>query len=138
LTIGAGIQADDELLERKDNGDTHYTNPFGKINPLKQFAQGRSSQDVLVREGLEIGLLDILYWQRGEVRGGTEWISYQTSGFGISLNGLFRLFDDSTLNHIDIQYHESVIRYEEDVVYSWGHDSYPDRNYQQVTLSWKY
>ncbi|MBI5058624.1 hypothetical protein HZB60_02445 [candidate division KSB1 bacterium] len=138
ISLSAGIQAEDELIEGYDGRGYRYTNPLGRIQPVKQFVQGRSSEDVLVREGWEIGLLDIFYWRRGEVRGGIQWISYKTNGFGVSLNGLFRLFDESALSRVDVQYHESVIDYDGLPVYPWYDDRYPDQQFRQVTLSWKY
>jgi hypothetical protein len=119
ICLSAGMDANDDLIRRDDEGHSHYrAEPFGDINLLTDFIASQNDDDFIKSYGVEIGLLETLCLRTGYYSDHEERVFYHTYGSGLHLSGLLkglRLLGSpsfaslaASLKGVDVSYDVSV------------------------------
>ena len=111
-------QAEDLLVIRHDDGTFEYKGGLGDLKIGENVIIGRTTENVLVRTGWQIGAAEFLYIRGGSVIG--NFYDYSTSGYSVCVGGLVRLLEFASPeiagtswlafigDHIDLQYHSAT------------------------------
>jgi hypothetical protein len=134
-------EAEDDLLGRTPNRDglsgpvVEQVGWMGQIQPFRNLIGGESSGDVIVREGLEIGLLELVSLRLGKEQSG-EYDSPILGGFGLSSDGLFRLVNlfggSNGLGPVNFALSHFGLRY--DRAYAGNAEPYPRRVLSSLSI----
>ncbi len=117
ISVAAGIQVQDALVDYSGADGYKYRGPLGGIRPLKELVLGQSDRDIGISKGFELGLMETFYIRSGRANDASPWAWYdmQVSGYGLRLSGILKLIaldparrQDGTftaiLKHLDIAY----------------------------------
>ena len=115
-TITLSHEAEDILVIRENDGTFSYQDGLGDIKFMENVIQGKMNPKATVRKGWQLQVAEILFVRGGHVAApGRE---YETDGFGVSINGIFRFLEfakpelsDGWIGfvgeHFDLQYSAS-------------------------------
>jgi hypothetical protein len=115
-------EASDLLIWKDYTGNFTYKSGSGNLSFFRNIMQGLGSENLNVRKGFQMNVLEIAYFQKGSLA--EPGLAYSTVGFGMRMSGVLKalmLADPALassglagfiLHHIDLQYSNS--RYEAD------------------------
>lgn len=92
-------EAEDVLINRTNDFDLSYDNIFGKISIGKHLINLNSDQSVVVHKGHILRLFDTMIFTSGRYNG-RGFANIKSSGFGLSLEGIFKLLNSASDNNL--------------------------------------
>jgi hypothetical protein len=84
-------EAEDLLIIRQSDGSFTYQTGMGDLSFFENVIEGKLNSKATVRKGWQVQAGEFLFVREGRVS--MPGLRYSTSGFGIHLNGLFKLLD---------------------------------------------
>lgn len=84
-------EAEDLLIVRKSDGSFTYQTGMGDLSFIENVIEGKLNAKATVRKGWQVQAGEFLFVREGRVS--MPGLRYSTRGFGIHLNGLFKLLD---------------------------------------------
>jgi len=88
------LEAQDILVEAGGGGGTwfKYTSWPGNISFIDNVVLGRNDEQIVIRQGIRLHVMEILTVGRGKFEG-RSWSDIQTSGYSVSSQGILKLMD---------------------------------------------
>jgi hypothetical protein len=117
LSLSIAREASDLLIWKDQVGRFSYKHGSGNLSFVKNLIRGLGSENLNVRKGFRVAILEAAYIERGSFD--EPGLSYSTVGYGMRLSGILkaimladpRLVESSSvgfiLGHIDLQYSNS-------------------------------
>ena len=84
-------EAEDLLIVRQSDGSFTYQTGMGDLSFIENVIEGKLNTKATVRKGWQVQAGEFLFVREGRVS--MPGLRYSTRGFGIHLNGLFKLLD---------------------------------------------
>ncbi|MFH1011813.1 MAG: hypothetical protein V1784_11345 [bacterium] len=112
LTLGWGVQGDDDLVCATDGSWRYSRSLRGDIRFFNDLVFGRFSPNIIKLRGWELGLIEALYVRVGAHEDPEGNVFYHTYGFGLRFAGLYKCLvasggyrpPDDLFRHLDIRY----------------------------------
>jgi hypothetical protein len=82
-------EAEDILVNRRDNGTWEYTTGLGDIRFIDNVLLGKASPTIGLRRGWQLQVGEALYIRGGSVD--SPGLQYETSGYTLRLGGIFKM-----------------------------------------------